>query len=152
LALTGMGGQHVPYKGGPQAINDLMGGNVQFIFDNIASVGPSVSAGKVRAIAVTSKNRSPLFPNVPTLDEAGVPGFEMTAWRGLVAPAGTPKEVVSRINKEVNEMFKDENVRAQLERHAFVPIGGTPQQFSDLMTAERKKWGEVVRKSGAKVD
>jgi tripartite-type tricarboxylate transporter receptor subunit TctC len=150
--LTGMSGQHVPYKGGPQAITDLMGGNVQFIFDNIASVGPSVAAGKVRAIAVTAKKRSPLFPDVPTLDEAGVPGFEMTAWGGLVAPPGTPQEVVSRINKEVNAMFKDEKVRAQLERQAFSPIGGTPQRFSELMASERSKWGDVVRKSGAKVD
>ena len=151
-SVANMPAQHVPYKGAPQAINDLMGGSVQFLIDNIASVGPSVSAGKLRALAVTSRQRSPLFPDLPTLDEAGFAGLEITAWGGLVAPPGTPAAVVDRLNREVNEILRDETVRAQLARLAFTPIGGTTAQFRALATEERRKWGEVVRKSGAKVD
>lgn len=150
--MTGIGSLHIPYKGAPQAINDLMGASVQFLFDNIASVGPAVNGGKLRAIAVTSKERSPQFPNVPTLNESGVPGFEMRAWGALVAPPGTPAEIVNRINQEVNAILKDEKIRAQFEQLAFSPLGGTPQDLRRLVESERLKWGEVVRKSGAKVD
>jgi len=150
--MTGIGSMHIPYKGAPQAINDLMGGSVQFLFDNIASVAPTVNGGKLRAIAVTSKERVAQFPNVPTLNESGVPGFEMRAWGALVAPPGTPAEIVNRINLEVNAILKDEKIRAQFEQLAFSPIGGTPQDLRRLVESERVKWGEVVRKSGAKVD
>lgn len=150
--MTGIGSMHVPYKGAPQAINDLMGGSVQFLFDNIASVAPAVNGGKLRAIAVTSKERSPQFPNVPTLNESGVPGFEMRAWGALVAPPGTPAAIVDRINLEINAILKDEKIRAQFEQLAFSPMGGTPQDLRRLVESERVKWGEVVRKSGAKVD
>ncbi|MEG1767182.1 MAG: tripartite tricarboxylate transporter substrate binding protein [Comamonas sp.] len=150
--MTGIGSMHIPYKGAPQAITDLMGGSVQFLFDNIASVGPAVTGGKLRAIAVTSKERSPQFPSVPTLNESGVAGFEMRAWGALVAPPGTPAEIVNRLNVEVNAILKDEKVRAQFEQLAFTPIGGTPQDLRRLVESERVKWGEVVRKSGAKVD
>ena len=151
-SMTGIGSLHVPYKGAPQAINDLMGGSVQFLFDNIASVGPTVAGGKVRAIAVTSRERWPQFPQVPTLNESGVKGFEMTAWGGLVAPAGTPSEIVMRLNKEINLLLKDEAVLAQLAKLAFTPVGGSGQDFRRLIQSERLKWGEIVRKSGAKVD
>ncbi|MET1116472.1 MAG: tripartite tricarboxylate transporter substrate binding protein [Comamonas sp.] len=150
--MTGIGSMHIPYKGAPQAINDLMGGSVQFLFDNIASVAPAVNGGKLRAIAVTSKERSAQFPNVPTLNESGVPGFEMRAWGALVAPPGTPAEIVNRINLEINAILKDEKILAQFEQLAFSPIGGTPQDLRRLVESERVKWGEVVRKSGAKVD
>ena len=150
--MTGISSMHIPYKGAPQAINDLMGGSVQFLFDNIASVAPTVTGGKLRAIAVTSKERVAQFPNVPTLNESGVPGFEMRAWGALVAPPGTPAEIVNRINQEVNAILKDEKIRAQFEQLAFSPIGGTPQDLRRLVESERVKWGEVVRKSGAKVD
>ncbi len=151
-SMAGIRSQHIPYKGAPQAINDLMGGSVQFLFDNIASVGPSVAGGKVRAIAVTSKQRSPQFPQVPTLDESGVKGFEMQAWGGLVAPPGTPAEITARLNKEVNGLLKDESVQAQLAKLAFAPVGGSGEDFRRLIQTERLKWGEIVRKSGAKVD
>ncbi|MNV99228.1 Tripartite tricarboxylate transporter family receptor [compost metagenome] len=101
---------------------------------------------------MTSKERSPQFPSVPTLNESGVAGFEMRAWGALVAPPGTPAEIVNRLNVEVNAILKDEKVRAQFEQLAFTPIGGTPQDLRRLVESERLKWGEVVRKSGAKVD
>ncbi|WP_144640502.1 Bug family tripartite tricarboxylate transporter substrate binding protein [Bordetella genomosp. 13] len=150
--MTGIQGMHVPYKGAPQAINDLLGGRFDFMFDNIASVGPNVGGGRLRAIAVTSSTRSPLFPDVPTLDEAGVKGFQMEAWGAVVAPPGTPDAVVTRLNAELNAVLKDEQVRKQLAQLAFVPLGGTAADLRALMASERDKWGKVVRESGAKVD
>lgn len=150
--MTGIQGQHVPYKGAPQAITDLMAGNVQFLFDNIASIGPNVTGGKLRAIAITSKERSPLFANVPTLDESGLRGFEMTAWGALVAPPGTPRTITDRLNKELNAVLKEPEAVAHLSKLGFSPIGGSPQDLRQLMTTERVKWGDVVQKSGAKVD
>lgn len=151
-SMAGIQIQHVPYKGSPQAIQDLMGNSVQLMFDNIPSIGSSVSAEKVRALAVTSKRRSPLFPGIPTMDEAGIRGYEMIAWGGLVAMPGIPAEVVQRINTEVNEILSDERIKAQLARIAFDALGGTSQQFQTLIAAERNKWGDIVRKSGAKID
>lgn len=150
--MTGLSALHVPYKGAPQAINDLMAGQVQFMMDNIGSIGPHVHRGALRALAVTSKERSPLFPDVPTMEEAGVKGFEMTAWSGIVAPAGTPPEIVARLNKELNAIMRDPAIQAQLLKQGSQPIGGTPEDLSSLIASERVKWGEVVRKSGAKVD
>lgn len=150
--MTGIKGLHVPYKGAPQAINDLLGGRFDFMFDNIASVGPNVGGGRLRAIAVTSSTRSPLFPDVPTLDEAGVKGFQMEAWGAVVAPPGTPDAIVTRLNADLNAVLKDEQVRKQLAQLAFVPMGGTPADLRTLMASEREKWGKVVRESGAKVD
>lgn len=151
-SMTGTDALHVPYKGAPQAVNDVIAGQVQFMFDNFASMGPHVASGRVRALAVTSKERSPAFPNVPTLNESGVKGFEMYAWSGLVAPPGTPQEIITRLNKELNEVLKDKNVRHQLEQLGSTPMGGSVDDLRKLVAAERVKWGEVVRKSGAKVD
>ncbi|MDW3683667.1 tripartite tricarboxylate transporter substrate binding protein [Cupriavidus sp. CV2] len=150
--LTGVQIMHVPYKGSAPAIQDLLGNNVQLMFDNIPSIGPSVRADKVRALAVTSLKRSPHFPHVPTLDEAGVRGYEMTAWSGLVAAPGTPAEVIARLNREVNEILKEPAFRAQLDKLSFEPLGGTPQQFQALISSETRKFAEVVRKSGARID
>ena len=150
--MAGFEGQHIPYKGGPNAINDLIAGNVTFLFDNIASAGPNINGGRLRALAVTMKTRSPLFPDVPTMDEAGVKGFEMSAWGGFMAPPGTPKAIVARLNKEFNALLKDDKILAQLAKIAINPVGGTPEAFTAHINAERAKWGEIVRKSGAKVD
>ncbi|AGW93563.1 MULTISPECIES: Bug family tripartite tricarboxylate transporter substrate binding protein [Cupriavidus] len=150
--MTGIKAVHVPYKGAPQAQNDLMAGNVQFMFDNFGAIGPNVKAGKVRALAVTSKARTPLFPDVPTMDEAGVKAFEMTAWGAIIAPPGTPAEIVTKLNKAFNEVMQDKNVQAQLQKLGSTPVGGTPDDARKHIKAERAKWGEVVRKSGAKVE
>ncbi|WP_454726503.1 MULTISPECIES: Bug family tripartite tricarboxylate transporter substrate binding protein [Cupriavidus] len=150
--MTGLQIVHVPYKGSAPAIQDLLGDNVQMMFDNIPSIGPTVQAGKVRALAVTSLRRSPQFPQVPTLDEAGVKGYEMTAWSGLVAPPGTPPDVVARLNQAVNDILKENSFRAQLGKMSFDPLGGTPQQFQALIAAETRKFTDVVRKSGAHID
>ncbi|CAG9186377.1 hypothetical protein LMG32289_06394 [Cupriavidus pampae] len=143
---------HVPYKGSTPALQDLVGNSVQLMFDNVPSIGPYVSSHRVRALAVTSRNRSPRYPDLPTLSEAGLKGYEVTAWAGLVASPGTPPEAVERLNKEVNTILRDPEFRAQLDRLSFEPLGGTARDFQALIAAETVKFGELVRKSGAKVD
>lgn len=143
---------HVPYKGAPQAINDLMAGQVDALIDNYSSVGPHVNTGKLRALAVTSLDRSPLFPNVPTAHESGLPGFEITAWSGLIAPPGTPAEVIERMNKEVNAVIQDKETQAKLLQMGSSFVGGSPEDFARFIKTERSRWGELVRKTGAKVD
>lgn len=150
--MEGIDAQHIPYKGAPQGITDLMAGQVQFMFDNVSSVGPHVAAGKLRALAVTTSERSPLFPNVPTMEEAGVKGFEMSAWGAIVAPPGTPPEIVQRINQIVNETAQDPAFAAQVQKIGTKAVGGSPADLKRLIASERVKWGEVVRRSGAKVD
>jgi tripartite-type tricarboxylate transporter receptor subunit TctC len=144
--------QHVPYRGSPQAIQDLIGGSVDFMFDNLPSMVRSVQAGQVRALAITSRNRSPLLPNVPTMAEAGLPGFEMMAWGGIVAPAGTPKAVVDRLNQEINAYLKSPGAQADLAQNASIPMGGSPAFFSQYIATESHKWAEIVRQSGARID
>ncbi|MGF6211600.1 Bug family tripartite tricarboxylate transporter substrate binding protein [Comamonas sp. 4034] len=144
--------EHIPYKGSPQAMGDLMAGSLQFYFENIVTAAPQVQAGKVRALAVTSKERSPQFPDLPTMQEAGVPGFVMNAWGGLVAPPGTPRDVVMALNTALNDVLKTPEIIAQLDRMAFKPLGGPPEAFKTLADSERAQWGAVVKASGAKVD
>lgn len=144
--------EHIPYKGSPQAMADLMAGSLQFYFENIVTAAPQVQAGKVRALAVTSKERSPQFPDLPTMQEAGVPGFVMNAWGGLVAPPGTPRDVVMALNTALNDVLKTPEIIAQLDRMAFKPLGGPPEAFKTLADSERAQWGAVVKASGAKVD
>ncbi len=144
--------EHIPYKGSPQAMGDLMAGSLQFYFENIVTAAPQVQAGKVRALAVTSKERLPQFPDLPTMQEAGVPGFVMNAWGGLVAPPGTPRDVVMTLNTALNDVLKTPEIIAQLDRMAFKPLGGPPEAFKALADSERAQWGAVVKASGAKVD
>ena len=144
--------EHIPYKGSPQAMGDLMAGSLQSYFENIVTAAPQVQAGKVRALAVTSKERLPQFPDLPTMQEAGVPGFVMNAWGGLVAPPGTPRDVVMTLNTALNDVLKTPEIIAQLDRMAFKPLGGPPEAFKALADSERAQWGAVVKASGAKVD
>ncbi|MDQ2149505.1 tripartite tricarboxylate transporter substrate binding protein [Alcaligenaceae bacterium C4P045] len=143
---------HVPYRGSPQAIQDVIGGSVQMMFDNLPSILPSVNAGSVRALAVTSSTRSPLSPTVPTMQEAGVAGYEMQAWGGFVLPTGTPEPVVQRLNQEFNAMLADDAVKKKLGELAFDTIGGSQQDFRALIDRETRKWAGVVKVSGARID
>jgi tripartite-type tricarboxylate transporter receptor subunit TctC len=143
---------HVPYRGSPQAISDLMGGQVDLMFDNIASIGPHVRSGKLRALAVTGQARSPLFPDLPTMFEAGLTGLEQVAWGGLVAPAQTPPEVVRRLNTEINRILEEPGVRERFAAIGFEPFSGPPQALTDLANREAPRWAKVVQRSGAKVD
>lgn len=143
---------HVPYRGSAPAINDLLGGQVQSMFDNTPSALPHVRSGKLRAIAITSAQRSALLPDVPTVAESGFPGFDVQSWFGLSAPAGTPKAVVERLNTELGKVLASPDVRERLVNLAATPSHGTPEQFRSFNAAEVKRWQEVVKLSGAKAE
>ena len=144
--------QHVPYKGSAPALNDLLGGHVQMMFDNLPTALPLARSGKLKAFAVTSAARSPLLPDVPTLAEAGVKGFEATAWFGFVAPAGTPAPILERLNAEVVKALNDRTFRAELTALGVEVVGNSRAEFAQLIADESRKWKQVVDKSGAKAD
>jgi tripartite-type tricarboxylate transporter receptor subunit TctC len=150
--MAGVDMTHVPYKGSAPALSDLIGGQVQLMFDNLPSALPQIKAGKLRAIAVTSLNRAPVLPDVPTIAESGLPGFEASSWFGVLAPAGTPAPVVAKLNAEVNKWLQSPEAREQLLAQGAVAAGGTPEQFAAHIRAETEKWAKVVKASGAKVD
>jgi tripartite-type tricarboxylate transporter receptor subunit TctC len=150
--MTGTKIVHVPYKGSPQGIADLLAGQVQLMFDNLTSISPHVKAGKLRGLGVSGPRRSPVFPDLPTIAEAGVPGYATTAWGGLVAPAGTPKAIVSRLNAEVNKALEAPALKERFAAIDAEPVGGTIEAFAAFVKSESAKWGDVVRKSGAKLD
>ncbi len=149
--MTGTQIVHVPYKGSPQGITDLIAGQVHLMFDNLTSISPHVRAGRVRGIGVSSLKRSPIFPDIPTVAET-VPGYETNAWGGIVVPVGTPKAIVMKLNAEINKALQSPTLK---ERYASIeaePVGGTPEQFAAFVKKETVKWAEVVKKSGAKLD
>ncbi len=149
--MAGVDMTHVPYKGSAPALTDLMGGQVQLMFDNLPSSLQQIKAGKLRAIAVTSAQRAPALPNVP-IAESGLPGFEASSWFGMLAPAGTPPAVIARINAEVNQWLQTTEAKEKLVAQGAVVAGGTPEQFAAHIRAETEKWAKVVKVSGAKVD
>lgn len=143
---------HVPYRGSAPAMNDLLGGQVQSMFDNTPSALPHVRGGKLRAIAITSAQRSSLLPDVPTVAESGFPGFDVQSWFGLAAPAGTPRPVVDRLNAELGKVLTNPDVRQRLVNLAATPAPGTPEQMRSFTAAEVKRWHDVVKLSGAKAE
>ena len=151
-AMTGTFILHVPYRGSAQAINDLVGGQVQVMFDNVPSIGPHVKSGRVRGIAVSGPRRSPVFPDIPTVAEAGVPGYETIAWGGIIGPANLPKEIVARLLAEIRVAYSSPSVQERYRNLDTEIDGGTPEQFLALVRSETPKWAGVIRRSGAKVD
>jgi len=150
--MTGTQFVHVPYKGSAQCLTDLASGQIQLIFDNLTSIAPHVKAGRVRGLGVSSMRRSLIFPDIPTIAEAGVPGYETNSWGGMVVPARTPRAIVTKLNAEINKALQSPELR---ERYAAIeaePTGGTPEQFAAFVKTEAVKWADVVKKSGAKVD
>ncbi len=150
--MAGVDMTHVPYRGSAPALTDLIAGQVQVMFDNLPSSLPQIKAGKLRAIAVTSAQRAPALPNVPTIAESGLPGFEATSWFGVVAPAGTPPAIVARINADLNEWLQSPDAKEKLLAQGAAAGGGSPEQFAAFIQAETEKWAKVVKSSGAKVD
>lgn len=149
---TGLKTQHVPYKGSAPAVTDLIGGQVQFMFDNMPASWPHVQSGKLKALAVTTKTRSPSAPNVPTLEESGVAPFDVTSWFGLIAPKGTPKEVVDKLNLVMNQAFDKPEVKLAYEKLGAVAEKNSPKDFSNFIRQEVSTWAPVVKASGATVD
>ncbi|HET7730474.1 MAG TPA: tripartite tricarboxylate transporter substrate binding protein [Usitatibacter sp.] len=143
---------HVPYKGAGPVVADLLGGNVDCFFGNTQAVGGLVTSGRLRALAVTSPQRLGNFPNVPTVAESGYPGFEAATWSGLVAPAGTPRAVVERLNAEANKALGNPEMKQKLYEDGSTPLGGTPAQFAAFIKTEHAKWGAAVRDAGIKLD
>jgi tripartite-type tricarboxylate transporter receptor subunit TctC len=143
---------HVPYKGAAPAVTDLIGGQVDFYLATPQAVIPLVTAGKLKALAVTSLKRVPVLPDVPTVDESGYKGFEASDWKGLVAPAGTSPEIVNRLNAAVNKALGQPDTLSRLLAEGSVPLGGSPEDFSKFLKAENVRWGEAVRKAGVKLE
>ncbi len=151
-SLAGMKMTHVPYKGGGQAIIGLLSGDVQVMFSGFSAAMPHIKSGKVRTLAVTGARRSPALSEVPTIAEQGFPGVEATAWYGVLAPAGTPKPVVTRLHGDIVSILKQSDVTERLGALGFEIVGGTPEQLGAYIKSEIVKWAKVVKASGAKPD
>jgi len=149
---TGIEMTHVPYKGNGPAMTDLLAGRVVVMFDQISTGLPQLQSGKLRALGVTTAKRSPAAPDIPTLAEAGLPGFDMTTWHGIVAPAGTPPAVIAKLNAEVVKALNTQEVRDKFKQNGIDPVSSTPEQFGNLIQSEITRWREVVKASGAKAD
>jgi len=151
-AMAGVDIVHVPYKGSDGARVGILGGQVQMMFDAITTMAPNARAGKIRALGTTGKTRSTVLPDVPTMSEAGVPGYETGIWLGLMAPAGTPRAVLERLNAEVNKVINTPEVKEAWAKQGAVPMGMGLDQFDKFLREEIVKWARVVKVSGAKVD
>jgi tripartite-type tricarboxylate transporter receptor subunit TctC len=149
---TGTDAVHIPYKGGAPATQALLAGDTQFMFDNLANAMAQVKGGKLRALAVTTAKRSSLAPDLPTMAEAGLPGFDISTWYGLFAPAGTPSAIVAKWNADVTKILNAPDVRARFVADGAEPAPDTPEQFSQFIAAELAKYARIVKASGAKVD
>jgi tripartite-type tricarboxylate transporter receptor subunit TctC len=151
-SIAGVDMQHIPYKGSPPALQDVVGGQVAMTFDNITTAWPLAKGGKLRALAVTTAKRSAVAPDVPTLSESGLAGYEVGSWQGVFAPAGTPPAIVKRLNAEIVKIINMPDVKEKLIGLGAEPVGNTSEEFAALVKTEVVKWAEVVKKSGAKVD
>lgn len=143
---------HIPCKGSAPALTDVMGGQAQMMADSIPLFTQYIKAGKVRALAVTSAQRSPALPDVPTMQEAGLKGFEVVGFSGMLAPAGTPREVVARLSGALRTVLADPDTKAKLEQQGAEPAWQTPEAFAATIAAEQKRWGQAIKASGASSD
>jgi tripartite-type tricarboxylate transporter receptor subunit TctC len=150
--LAGVNLIHIPYKGSAPALVDLLGGQVMMMFDNIPSAIPHIKSGKLRALATTGAKRDPLMPDVPTVAEAGVGGYESGVWFGLMAPAGTPREVVARLNAEAVKGTKSPDYIKRMSELGYNILGTSPETMGEMSRAELQRWGPIVKASGAKAD
>ena len=149
---TGIQTQHIPYKGSAPGLVDLASGQTQFMIDTINTVRPYVRDNRLRGLAVTSAKRSPLLPDLPTLAEAGISGFEAAAWQGIVVPTGTPNEIVQKLNAEVNKALTHPDIRSRLAAQGADILGGTPAEYAAYLRSEMPRWTKAVKDSGAKAE
>jgi tripartite-type tricarboxylate transporter receptor subunit TctC len=143
---------HVPYKGVQQAITDMIGGQVQLAFPNVSPILPHIKAGRVRGLGVTSLTRSPAIPELPTIAEAGVPGFEVVAWAGVVVPSGVPKTIIAKLNAEINKAIALPTLKEKFAANGYVLVGGTPEQFAEHVRKEVVKWAKIIKDANIKPD
>lgn len=151
-ATAGIEIVHVPFNGSPPAVTATAQGDTQMLFAVMQPLQAQIQAGRLRAIAVTSSKRFPLLPDIPTIAEAGYPGFEALAWNGILVAAGTPRPIIHRLNTEINAILRDVTVKSALNGQGFDLIGGTPEDFSKMIRSESEKWAPVIRKTGARID
>jgi len=151
-SMGGFSANHIPYKGSAPAMTDLLAGSVSLLFDSIPSSLPQVRAGKLRGIGVASSGRSPVLPELPTLSEAGLAGFSADSWFGIMAPAGTPREVIAKLNADVQKSLDSPEVRDIIARQGGEVMGSTPEQMAAQIRNDRQKWGRVIRESGARIE
>ena len=151
MAMTGVKIQQVPYRGTTAVLPDLMGGRLNIFFGNITNVLPLVREGKLRAFGITSRQRSPQIPELPTMEELGFPGFDATAWFGLMAPAGTPKPIIDKLHAETVKVLAQPEVRSRLEGLGVQLVGNTPEQFAEIVRNELPMWGKVIKGAGIKM-
>lgn len=151
-SMTGISITHVPYKGQAQAVTDLLAGQMNLMFNSIATMLPHVRSGRLRVLGIASSKRSPQFPDTPTIAEAGVPGFEADIWFGMLAPANTPRRIISRLNDVLVKVVRAPETRAQFEALGADPVGSSPEEFAAFIRKETEKYAKVVKLSGAKVD
>jgi len=144
-SMTGTSMVHVPYKGTQQAVTDVIAGQIDILCDNLASLVPLVKAGRLRALAVTSAKRSAAVPDLPTLDESGLPGYELTGWLGVAMPKAVPREIVVRLNAEINKALKSPQVTKGMSARGGTPVGGTPEEFADHVRRETDKMGKLLK-------
>lgn len=150
-ASTGLKMTHIPYKGSAPTLADLVGGQIQVVIDNLPPYLPHIQSGKIRGLAVTTAKRSAAAPNLPTMQEAGVAGYEAGSWFGLLAPAGTPKAIVSKLSAETARILKIPEVNERLSGLGATPVGGTPEEFAAFIRSEQAKWRKVITQAGIKL-
>ena len=151
-AMTGTPMLHIPYRGSPQAIADVIAGEANVIFDNLTSLSPHARSGRVRPLAVSGAQRSPLFPGLPTISEAGVAGYETVAWGGIIGPAKLPPEIVAKLNREIIAALHSPAVSKRFAELDTEVDGSTPEQFAALAQRERPRWAEIIKRAGAKIE
>jgi len=143
---------HVPYRGGAAAINDLIAGRVHLMFESLNSIAPHAKSGTVRPLAVSGARRSPGFPDLPTVAEAGVPGYAAPTWSGVIAPAGVPRPIIERLNAAINRAIASQIFRDRFASIGDEPAGGSPEDFAEVIRSDSAKWGDVIRRAGARLD
>ena len=151
-SMTGTQAVHVPYKGGAAAITELIAGQVQIMLESTNSIAPHARAGRVRGIAVSGPRRAESLPDIPTIAESGVPGYEATTWTGVVGPAAMPRAIITRLNADLNRMVASSTYKEKVIMLGSDPMGGTPEQFAQFIRSEYAKWGDIVKRAGARID
>jgi tripartite-type tricarboxylate transporter receptor subunit TctC len=150
--MAGVNIVHVPYKGAPQAVTDVLAGNMNMMFNSIAPIMGYIKAGRVRVLGIASPKRSPQLPDVPTISEAGVPGFQAVNWFGMFVPAKTPQRIITRLNEAVVKVLRTDETRSQFAKLGADVVGSTPQEFAAFVRRDLEQYAKIVKLSGAKLD